>query len=80
MLWVYYSAQILLFGGALGAVVDEQKERPASRPSLSSGVVIPLSQTPKADTSKPKTVLHVPHRMLTIIHGDRTALGNSRDS
>jgi len=23
MLWVYYSAQILLLGGALGAVVDE---------------------------------------------------------
>lgn len=31
MLWVYYSAQILLLGGALGAVVDEQY--PLMRPA-----------------------------------------------
>ena len=30
MLWVYYSAQILLLGGALGAVVDEQQRRPTT--------------------------------------------------
>lgn len=58
MLWAYYSAQILLFGGALAATWDGRDRHGAMRPGGNSGPT-PSSPLPLTGTSRSRPVAYL---------------------